>query len=113
MKNNIKKALRAHKTGNLKEAEELYLKCITTSPNDSNGWYLYGALCQQIGKTRLAKKYLDRSIKLTANFPEAEVLCDCDTSCYYADKKNNGSETPWKIWWTKIQCIVPLRLWML
>jgi tetratricopeptide (TPR) repeat protein len=69
--NNIKKALHAHKTGNLKEAEELYLKCITISPNDSNGWYLYGALCQQIGKTSQAKKYIDRSIKLTANFPEA------------------------------------------
>ncbi len=71
MKNNIRKALLAHQTGNLKEAEELYRKCITTTPNDSNGWYLYGALCQQIGKASQAKEYLDRSLKLAPNFPEA------------------------------------------
>ena len=71
MKSNITKALGAHQTGNLKEAEKLYLKCIRITPNDSNGWYLYGALCHQIGKTSQAKEYLDRSIELTANFPEA------------------------------------------
>ncbi len=63
----VKKALSFHQQGKLNEAEKLYLKILSNSPNDPNILQLTGTLYLQKNEVNLSKEYLIKSLNLDPN----------------------------------------------
>lgn len=67
----IKSALILHQSGNLPEAERLYLEILTESPNDGNALNLLGFLKIQNKQFDEAINYLKKALKIYPDFFEA------------------------------------------
>jgi len=66
----LRQALAFHQTGNLAEAERLYLELMRTSPRDASAPHYLGVVRAQQGRNREALALMDRALKLKPDVPE-------------------------------------------
>ena len=60
-----------HLKGEIKEAQEIYLRLLKKNSNNSNLLFLLGTTYVQQKNYQKGKGYLDVSIKINSNFPES------------------------------------------
>jgi predicted O-linked N-acetylglucosamine transferase (SPINDLY family) len=66
----LQQALALHQTGNLAEAERLYLQLMQAAPRDASAPHLLGVVRAQQGRNREALALMDKALKLNPNAPE-------------------------------------------
>jgi tetratricopeptide (TPR) repeat protein len=62
---------RFHQAGDLPRAEEAYRQLVEQEPENAQGWYLLGALCQARGDLAAAAEHLTQALELHPAYPEA------------------------------------------
>ena len=65
------KAKALHIKGEIRDAQEIYLRLLKKNSNNSNLLFLIGTTYVQQKKYQKGKKYLNISIKINSNFPES------------------------------------------
>ncbi len=66
----LRQALAFHQTGNLAEAERLYLQLMQAAPQDASAPHLLGVVRAQQGRNSEALALMDTALKLNPNVPE-------------------------------------------
>jgi protein O-GlcNAc transferase len=66
----LRQALAFHQTGNLAEAERLYLELMRAAPQDANAPHFLGVIRAQQGRNREALALMDRALTLSPDVPE-------------------------------------------
>lgn len=66
----LEQALAFHQTGNLAEAERLYLALMQSAPRDASAPHLLGVVRAQQGRNREALALMDMALKLNPDAPE-------------------------------------------
>ena len=65
----LKKAVKYHQSGQLKEAEEIYKKILVINPRHSDSLHLLGLIAQQIGKLDMALNLINKAIQNNPGSP--------------------------------------------
>ncbi len=60
-----------HQAGDLPRAEDAYRQLVRQQPDNAQGWYLLGALCQARGDLAAAAGHLEQALRLRPAFAEA------------------------------------------
>ena len=66
----LRQALAFHQTGNLAEAERLYLQLMRAAPQDATAPHFLGVVRAQQGRNREALALMDTALKLNPDAPE-------------------------------------------
>jgi predicted O-linked N-acetylglucosamine transferase (SPINDLY family) len=66
----LRQAMAFHQTGNLADAERLYLQVMAAAPGDSTVPHLLGVIRAQQGRNREALELMGNALKVTPNAPE-------------------------------------------
>src|SRR6202012_4929268 len=66
----LQQALAFHQTGNLSEAEQLYLQLMRAAPQDASAPHLLGVVRAQQGRNREALVLMAQALKLNPHAPE-------------------------------------------
>ncbi len=61
----LEKALNYHRSGQWKEAEQLYRQVINQDPNQSDAWHLFGLLAYQLGDHKTAIELIKQAVSLS------------------------------------------------
>jgi predicted O-linked N-acetylglucosamine transferase (SPINDLY family) len=64
-------ALKYFQSGQLQEAEQLYLEILQLDPNQVDAWHLLGVIAGRTGRANLAIEYLNAALRLKPDFAAA------------------------------------------
>jgi len=63
----LRQAVHHHQSGRLTTARDLYSRFVEIEPDNSQGWYLLGCVCQQLQDSQKAEASLRRAISIDPN----------------------------------------------
>jgi protein O-GlcNAc transferase len=67
------RAVEAHRSGRISEAETLYREIIASDPRNFDALHLLGIVCSETGKVQDADKFFRKAITIDPNFPPCYV----------------------------------------
>ena len=67
------RAVEAHRSGRISEAESLYREIIASDPRSFDALHLLGIVCSETGKVQDADKFFRKAITIDPNFPPCYV----------------------------------------